>query len=89
MAEEALTSARQHIGKSYGDAYVPEQPRRYKSKAKNVQEAHEAIRPTDFSRTPEMVVRALEPDAARLYDLICAARVGQPDGGGGDGSNRR
>ncbi len=70
MAEEALTSARQHIGKSYGDAYVPEQPRRYKSKAKNVQEAHEAIRPTDFSRTPEMVVRALEPDAARLYDLI-------------------
>jgi DNA topoisomerase-1 len=70
MAEEALTSARSHIEGSYGAPYLPEQARRYKSKAKNAQEAHEAIRPTDFTRTPESIARSLDPDMARLYELI-------------------
>src|SRR5436190_2547789 len=48
----AITQARKVIGEDYGNAYVPEAPRQYQSKAKNAQEAHEAIRPTDLSRRP-------------------------------------
>ncbi|WP_137388074.1 type I DNA topoisomerase [Rhodoligotrophos defluvii] len=70
MAEEAITAARSVIGKTYGQAYVPQSPRRYTTKARNAQEAHEAIRPTDLARTPQQVERALEPDMARLYELI-------------------
>jgi DNA topoisomerase-1 len=70
MAPEAISAARRVIGKEFGDAYVPKVPRKYMVKAKNAQEAHEAIRPTDLGRLPSMVGRALEPDAARLYDLI-------------------
>ncbi|MEO9787383.1 MAG: DNA topoisomerase, partial [Aurantimonas coralicida] len=50
--------------------YVPEKPRYYSSKAKNAQEAHEAIRPTEFGRAPKDVERYLDRDQARLYDLI-------------------
>jgi DNA topoisomerase-1 len=56
------------IAKRYGDAYLPESPRHYQTKAKNAQEAHEAIRPTDLSATPDS--QRLEADQARLYDLI-------------------
>ena len=52
IADQALRQARRVIGQRYGDAYVPEKPRRYRTKAKNAQEAHEAIRPTDLARTP-------------------------------------
>ena len=48
----------------------PPAPRVYTSKAKNAQEAHEAMRPTSFARTPEEVARYLDADAARLYELI-------------------
>ena len=48
----AITQARKVIGEDYGNAYVPEAPRQYQTKAKNAQEAHEAIRPTDLSRRP-------------------------------------
>jgi DNA topoisomerase-1 len=68
MAEEAYASARSAIGRNYGKEYLPDVPRRYTSKAKNAQEAHEAIRPTDFSRRPGDV--SMEPDMARLYELI-------------------
>ena len=51
-------------------SYVPASPRQYEAKAKNAQEAHEAIRPTDFSKEPDKVSRYLEDDAARLYKLI-------------------
>ena len=68
MAEEAYHAARDEIGRSYGDRYVPEKPRRYSSKAKNAQEAHEAVRPTDFSRQPKSL--KLETEQAKLYDLI-------------------
>ncbi len=70
MVGEAIAEARRVIGKRYGDNYVPTVPRAYTSKAKNAQEAHEAIRPTSFDRTPDQVSRALDADQARLYELI-------------------
>jgi DNA topoisomerase-1 len=70
MAEEAITATRQLIGADYGARYLPGAPRRYQVKAKNAQEAHEAIRPTDLGRRPREVTRYLEPDQARLYELI-------------------
>src|SRR5580700_10002401 len=70
MAPEALTEARSLIGSRYGQKYLPAAPRRYTSKVKNAQEAHEAIRPTGFERTPESVGRTLDHDQARLYELI-------------------
>ncbi len=70
LAPEAVSAIRAQIGRDHGDRYVPEAPRKYFVKAKNAQEAHEAIRPTDVSRRPEEVARVVEPDAARLYELI-------------------
>ena len=58
------------IGKDFGDDYVPGAPRKYTAKAKNAQEAHEAIRPTDMTRRPRDVARHLEPEQAKLYELI-------------------
>ncbi|PZA12260.1 type I DNA topoisomerase [Rhodopseudomonas palustris] len=66
----AITQARKVIAEDFGNAYVPEAPRQYTAKAKNAQEAHEAIRPTDLSRRPADVSRRLESDQARLYELI-------------------
>lgn len=70
IAQEAIASARAVIGQNFGDKYVPEKPRFYSSKAKNAQEAHEAVRPTDLSRRPKDIAGFLDPDQARLYDLI-------------------
>ncbi len=70
MAPEAISAARAAIGKEFGDRYLPEKPRYYTTKAKNAQEAHEAIRPTDFFRTPASVRQYLDADQARLYELI-------------------
>ncbi len=70
MAREAIDAIRQHVGHEFGDAYVPATPRAYSTKAKNAQEAHEAIRPTDVARTPAETARFLTPDQQRLYDLI-------------------
>jgi len=70
IAPEAIQAAREAIGGTFGAKYVPEKPRYYSSKAKNAQEAHEAIRPTDFSRHPKEVRRYLDEDQARLYELI-------------------
>lgn len=70
IAPEAINAARSAIANSFGANYVPEKPRYYSSKAKNAQEAHEAIRPTDFSRHPKDVRRFLDEDQARLYELI-------------------
>ncbi|MFZ2872016.1 type I DNA topoisomerase [Zavarzinia sp.] len=69
MANEAIHAARGLIDDRYGKAYVPDAPRMYKTKAKNAQEAHEAIRPTDFARLPDKL-RRLDPDQQRLYELI-------------------
>ena len=70
MAGEAISACRDVIGSTYGAAYVPEKPRVYKVKAKNAQEAHEAIRPTDLHRSPKEVSAYLDGDQARLYELI-------------------
>ncbi len=70
MADEAIAATRKLIGHDYGDRYVPAAPRRYQTKAKNAQEAHEAIRPTEFAHRPREIVKYLEPDQARLYELI-------------------
>jgi DNA topoisomerase-1 len=70
IVPEAIAAARRLVTKLYGDRYVPSSPREYETKAKNAQEAHEAIRPTDFDKDPESVARYLENDAARLYKLI-------------------
>ena len=69
MAPEAVMAARAEIGKLFGAAYVPDSPRLYKNKAKNAQEAHECIRPTDMSATPESLHLA-EADQRKLYELI-------------------
>ncbi|WP_306889399.1 type I DNA topoisomerase [Ancylobacter amanitiformis] len=70
MAPEAIAAARSLIGRDYGDRYLPSAPRKYTAKAKNAQEAHEAIRPTEMSRLPRDVMRHLEPEQAKLYELI-------------------
>ncbi len=69
MAPEAVSAARAAIAERYGEAYVPEKPRIYKNKAKNAQEAHECIRPTDMGRDAGLLGR-LDADQRRLYDLI-------------------
>jgi DNA topoisomerase-1 len=68
VAQEAIVEARQVIAGRYGKDYVPEQPRYYKTKAKNAQEAHEAIRPTSLARNPGSL--RLEGDLGRLYELV-------------------
>ena len=70
MAAEAIAAARDLIGKDFGKGYVPDAPRLYKTKAKNAQEAHECIRPTDMFRRPDQVARYLDRDQLRLYELI-------------------
>ena len=70
MAPEAIEAARVSIAKEFGDRYLPEKPRHYTTKAKNAQEAHEAIRPTDFSRLPQDVRKYLDADQARLYEMV-------------------
>ena len=70
VAPEAVAAARSVIGREFGDKYVPGVPRKYQVKAKNAQEAHEAIRPTDLSRLPKTMARHLQPDQAKLYELI-------------------
>ena len=69
MAPEAVMATRNEIKSRYGDSYVPSSPRMYKNKAKNAQEAHECIRPTDISRDPGKLAK-LEPDQRKLYNLI-------------------
>ncbi len=69
MAPEAVMAARDEIKRRFGAAYVPDSPRMYKNKAKNAQEAHECIRPTDMAAAPDKL-RFAEKDQANLYDLI-------------------
>ena len=70
LAQEAIQGARSVISRDFGEKYLPQSPRVYKSKAKNAQEAHEAIRPTDLSRLPKDMARYLDEDQRRLYELI-------------------
>jgi DNA topoisomerase-1 len=70
LADEAIAEIRTLIEDRYGAKMLPAKPRRYKTAAKNAQEAHEAIRPTSVLRTPDEVKRHLDRDQARLYELI-------------------
>jgi DNA topoisomerase I len=70
LAKEAVTEIREVIGELYGKNNLPRQPRQYKTKAKNAQEAHEAIRPTSAKRVPASLKNYLKPDQLKLYTLI-------------------
>ncbi|HMB76924.1 MAG TPA: type I DNA topoisomerase [Kiloniellaceae bacterium] len=70
ISNEALAATRSTIADCYGDIYLPPSPRIYKTKAKNAQEAHEAIRPTDLTRRPQDMARYLSKEELALYDLI-------------------
>jgi len=70
LAQDALTEIREVIAQRFGAENLPEQARRYKTKAKNAQEAHEAIRPTSALRTPESLRSKLDDAEYRLYELI-------------------
>ncbi len=71
LSADAVTSFRNYIQNDLGKEYLPQNPLNYSGKkAKNAQEAHEAIRPTDITRTPELIKKYLSPDQNKLYDLI-------------------
>tara|TARA_X000000950_G_C13898346_1_gene653835 strand:+ start:636 stop:2906 length:2271 start_codon:yes stop_codon:yes gene_type:complete len=70
MGPEAINAARTYIKEKLGDDFLPSKPRTFKTKTKNAQEAHEAIRPNDFNRTPESVMKFLDKDQLKLYRLI-------------------
>ena len=90
MAPEAIDAARaRDRADASASSYLPDKPRYYSTKAKNAQEAHEAIRPTDFSRTPAEVRQYLDADQARLYETDLEARHRQPDAGRRDRAHHR
>jgi DNA topoisomerase-1 len=70
MSGEAIAAARGMIQDRFGDRYLPDSPRQYRTKAKNAQEAHECVRPTDMRRSPDRMARYLDKDQLRLYELI-------------------
>ncbi|WP_417429866.1 type I DNA topoisomerase [Kiloniella sp.] len=70
LSADAIASGRDLIAKQYGKDYLPANPRVYKSKAKNAQEAHEAIRPTNLELLPRDVVAHLDDEGRKLYELI-------------------
>jgi DNA topoisomerase-1 len=70
LSQDAIEQARVLIRDTWGAKYIPDAPRQYKAKAKNAQEAHEAVRPTDLRRKPEDVAPFLDRDELRLYEMI-------------------
>ena len=70
VSNQAVNEARTYVQQSFGKSFVPSSPRKYKTKAKGAQEAHEAIRPTSVSRTPEVMKAKLDNNQFRLYKLI-------------------
>jgi DNA topoisomerase I len=70
LSEKFLTETADHVKKEFGDKYSLDKPRFYKTKAKGAQEAHEAVRPTDPTKTPESIKEYLDPKQYKLYSLI-------------------
>ena len=70
LSNVALNNLRQAIGERYGEDQMPPSPRRYKTRTRNAQEAHEAVRPTDAARTPEHTRGKLSSDQQKLYELV-------------------
>ena len=82
LAQTALDEIRETIAERYGDASVPDEARHFKTKSKNAQEAHEAIRPTSVARTPETLEGIVDDDQLRSVHAYLAAHDGVPDGTG-------
>ena len=82
MAATAAAQARAVVGRAFGDGYVPAKPHVHRSRARHVQEAHEAIRPTDFERTPEDRRGASRPGGGAALRPDPRPGAGQPDAGG-------
>ncbi len=70
MASAAVGESREVIGQGYGAEFVPDKPNAYRTRSRGAQEAHEAIRPSAFRRSPESVAAYLKPEELRLYELI-------------------
>ena len=70
LSKDSIDTIRENISEQYGDKYLPNKPIEYKSRKKNAQEAHEAIRPTDISIKPESIKDYLSEEQFKLYDLI-------------------
>jgi DNA topoisomerase-1 len=70
LSQQALKEAKEVITASYGPEYALAKPRYFKNKAKNAQEAHEAVRPTYIEKTPDSIKQFLTPDQLKLYDLV-------------------
>ncbi len=70
LSKDSIDTIRKNISEQYGDKYLPDKPIEYKSRKKNAQEAHEAIRPTDISIKPESIKNYLSEEQFKLYDLI-------------------
>jgi DNA topoisomerase I len=70
MAPEAVEAARSAVAQTFGERYLPGKPRQYSTKPNTAQEAHEAIRPTDFTPTPDQVRKYVDADQARLYEIV-------------------
>lgn len=70
LSEDAIAEMREYIAGHFGKEFMPDKPRQFKTRSKNAQEAHEAIRPTSVARTPDAMKKVLDQDAGRLYKLI-------------------
>ena len=70
IAKEAIFACRDYIKKTYGENFLPEAPRFYKTKSRVAQEAHEAVRPTEVTRDAQKVAGEMDKDGARLYELV-------------------
>jgi DNA topoisomerase-1 len=70
LSEKFIGETREYLRKNYGERFVSKSPTHFKTRVKNAQEAHEAIRPTSVARTPELIKPYLEPQTWHLYDLI-------------------
>src|SRR5688500_8562272 len=70
LSKEAVTEMRGFITKSYGPDYLPKAPVEYRASSKNAQEAHEAIRPTSITRTPDSVAPYLNDEQRKIYEMI-------------------
>ena len=70
MSNEAINQVRNFVGENYGNEYLPDAPRVYKSKAKNAQEAHECIRPTNVNLTPKNIKQYITGEEYKLYEII-------------------
>ena len=70
LAAEAVAEIREYVARAFGARNVPRSPRVFRTRARNAQEAHEAIRPTSVGRTPESLAKVLPKDQAKLYELV-------------------